>query len=526
MNDRINVASVISHELAHMFYGNLVTPKWWTYLWLSEGLATLYEFYGTHAAFPEMRMDEQFTVNALHAAFRADQTGSSRPMTYYVDSVNGIEAIFDTISYLKAGSIFRMIKYALGEATFHKALQKFLNENKNSGVDEKPMYKALEEAIAEDRTAPVGIIASVMDSWSVQGGYPVVTVTRNYANGGIHLSQLEFITQTHPVTSTKVWGIPISFTQKTGANFDQRQANLWMQTREQEVANDVSANDWVIFNLLQSGYYRVNYDNRNWEQLIEELRTGNLYMIPPTNRAQMISDINYLADYGQVGNTLRFSLMEYLSRETDMIPLQAARLHMRALNRMMASSPQYYQFKRYMTRMVEWTFKGVEQFFFWDEDVNTMESRTVLIDLACTAGVAECLAMTRTLMFAELRSKSEVINREDRAMIYCHGLKTASPRTFGLFMNTYDKLYNHVEWPTEELETVEASGFINMNLLNRVIGCYGNTDAIQDQLRQIFSEEFHYPRHRFEILNSIIVNGHLEEVLNFLVDNIRQFKDL
>lgn len=516
INDKINVASVIAHELAHMFFGNLITPRWWTYLWLSEGLATLYENYAAQAVYPELRLNELFINDVLQPILRFDATGT-RPMTFYVDSVSAIEGIFDGISYSKAGSVFRMIKYAITEATFHKALQKYLNENRNSGVDEQPLYRALEAAIVEDKTAPPGIIGSAMDSWSLQGGYPLITVERDYSANLIHVTQAPFLVTTN---ISPLWTVPISFTKKTGANFQRTLADFWLSEKEQDVANDAVASDWVIFNLQQAGYYRVNYDTRNWEQLIDELTSGNHEIFPPTNRGQMIDDINVLANNGHVENRLRLSLMEYLSRETDMIPLQSARIHLRTLIRMFAYSSKYHLLQKYATRMLEKTFESAEKFFFADEDVNTMKSRSVLIDLACSAGMEKCQALTRTLAFAELRTQTELINREDREMVHCHGLRTASPRMFQLFLKTFDDLYNEV--PVEE----DNHDFSNINRMTRLVGCYGDQQGIEELLKIILTTEFQYPRYRYQILLSIISNGHVDQVLHMLVENIERFEDL
>lgn len=528
INDKINVASVIAHELAHMFYGNLITPRWWTYLWLSEGLATLYENYATHAVYPELRLNELFINDVLQPVLRVDASGT-RPMTFYVDSVGAIEGIFDSISYSKAGSIFRMIKYAITEATFHKAMQKYLNENRNTGVDEKPIYRALEAAIVEDQTAPPGIIESAMDSWSLQGGYPLITVERDYSSNRIHVTQAPFLVTTDP--GNRLWTVPITFTKKTGANFQRTQANFWLSAKEQDVANDAVASDWVIFNLHQAGYYRVNYDTRNWEQLIAELTSGDHEVFPPTNRGQMIDDINVLANNGRVENRLRLSLMEYLSRETDMIPLQSARIHLRALIRMFAYSNKFHLLQKYANRMLEKTFENAEKFFFADEDVNTMKSRSVLIDLACSAGMDKCQALTRTLTFAELRTQTELINGEDREMVHCHGLRSASPRMFQLFLKTFDELYREVpaetEGPEEEEEySVDYHDYRNINRMTRLVGCYGDQEGIKEILKTILTTEFQYPRYRYPILRSIISNGHVDQVLAMLVENIERFEDL
>lgn len=100
-SDKQNVATVISHEFTHQWYGNLVSPQWWMYLWLNEGFATYYEYFTTDKIEPEWRLSEQFVVAEIHSAFDTDGLGTSHPMNAEVKTIPEIQAIFDSISYAK-----------------------------------------------------------------------------------------------------------------------------------------------------------------------------------------------------------------------------------------------------------------------------------------------------------------------------------------------------------------------------------------------------------------------------------------
>lgn len=122
--DKEYIVATIAHELVHQFFGNLVTPTWWTNIFLNEGFATLYEYYIGAEIEPSIRYKELITVEAVQSAFYVDSMPSSRPLSYYKET--NVMSLFDTISYQKGGSVLRMISYALGERTFQKGLRHYL----------------------------------------------------------------------------------------------------------------------------------------------------------------------------------------------------------------------------------------------------------------------------------------------------------------------------------------------------------------------------------------------------------------
>ncbi|MCL4131802.1 UNVERIFIED_CONTAM: hypothetical protein GTU68_054331 [Idotea baltica] len=126
--NRQRVGAVVAHELAHQWFGDLVSPAWWSELWLNEGFATYMEYHGLDALNPTFQMLEQFIANDLQYVFATDSLESSHPINVEVDDPAEIWELFDTISYSKGASIIRMMNYYLTEATFRQGLTNYLNE--------------------------------------------------------------------------------------------------------------------------------------------------------------------------------------------------------------------------------------------------------------------------------------------------------------------------------------------------------------------------------------------------------------
>jgi len=120
-------ATVVSHELAHMWFGNLVTMKWWSDLWLNEGFASYMEYLGVDAAEPEMKILEQLNVAETQPAMQLDALRTSHPVSVPVHHPDDIREIFDAISYKKGAAIIYMMRGFLGEETFRRSISNYLN---------------------------------------------------------------------------------------------------------------------------------------------------------------------------------------------------------------------------------------------------------------------------------------------------------------------------------------------------------------------------------------------------------------
>ena len=126
LSNKQRIAIVVSHELAHQWFGNLVTPSWWTDLWLNEGFASYVEYLGVEAVQPQMKLMEQFVTIDLQSVMKIDALESSHPISIPVGHPDEISEIFDRISYAKGASIIRMMDHFLTTDTFRKGLAKYL----------------------------------------------------------------------------------------------------------------------------------------------------------------------------------------------------------------------------------------------------------------------------------------------------------------------------------------------------------------------------------------------------------------
>lgn len=121
------IAVIMAHELAHQWFGNLVTMKWWNDLWLNEGAATFFEYKGVNHIFPEWDMMDLFILHKTQRALELDALANSHPVSVPVENPVEIESIFDTVSYFKGASILYMLEVVLCESVFRRGLNDYLN---------------------------------------------------------------------------------------------------------------------------------------------------------------------------------------------------------------------------------------------------------------------------------------------------------------------------------------------------------------------------------------------------------------
>lgn len=171
------VAEVIAHELAHMWFGNLVTMKWWNELWLNEGFASYIEYKGVDHAYPEWGIMEQFALDNLHGVLTLDATLGSHPIVVKVESPNQITEIFDTITYSKGASVIRMLEDFVSEPVFKQGVTAYLNKLRYGNGESKDLMDELDK-LFYDGTEPTVTVTRVMDTFTKQKGFPVITVER------------------------------------------------------------------------------------------------------------------------------------------------------------------------------------------------------------------------------------------------------------------------------------------------------------------------------------------------------------
>src|SRR5579883_1522756 len=290
---RRRVAEVVLHELAHQWFGNLVTPEWWSYLWLNESFATFMAYKASNALFPEWNIFEEYLAQITSAGKSLDSLRSSHPVEVVVRDPNEVDQIFDAISYNKGGSVLRMLERAVGEEAFRQGIRRFLEGNAFACATTDDLWKALGQGTGVD-------VSAMMNGWTRRTGLPVVIARRDGPR--LHLRQERFLLDRDPEKPAEdptLWDIPVA-TQDA----QKRAATVRLSTREGSV--DAPASDWVKLNAGQAGFYLSQYDDAGWKALAAAV--GSL-ALPAMDRYGLQEDAYSLmrAGYLPVPGYLRFA---------------------------------------------------------------------------------------------------------------------------------------------------------------------------------------------------------------------------
>ncbi len=234
------VAEVIAHELAHQWFGNLVTMKWWDELWLNESFATFMSYKTLDAIYPQWKVWQDFLNSETSEAMARDSLKSTHPIEAAIKAPSEIEQIFDAISYGKGASILRMIESYIGSDDFRKGLMNYLIQYKFSNATGKDLWSSLEKASGKP-------IETIMSKWIGKPGYPFMTITME--KGKLMLKQEKFLLSGD--SEKDVWPIPVTL------KLNGESKTLLLDKEEEAI--DIKGAESFKLNIDQTGFYRVYY---------------------------------------------------------------------------------------------------------------------------------------------------------------------------------------------------------------------------------------------------------------------------
>uniref|UniRef100_A0A8C5P9G9 Aminopeptidase n=1 Tax=Leptobrachium leishanense TaxID=445787 RepID=A0A8C5P9G9_9ANUR len=426
IGNKERVVTVVAHELAHQWFGNLVTIKWWNDLWLNEGFASYVEYLGADKAEPTWNIKDLIVLYDLHRVMAIDALASSHPLTTKEEEVNTpseISELFDSIAYSKGASVIRMLSVILSEEVFVKGLAAYLKHFEYSNTVYSDLWTHLQAAV-DSNVPPLGLpqsVSTIMDRWVLQMGFPVVTI--DTATGSI--TQKHFLLDpesvvTRPSEFNYIWIVPISYSKNNSPG------NYWLQTStEINDAFRTGENEWLLANINVTGYYRVNYDEGNWNKLIAQLGSDHL-VIPVINRAQIVDDAFNLARAKHVSITRALDTTKFLSSEFEYMPWQAALSSLSYFVQMFDRSDVFGPMKKYMEKQVAPVFEHfkniTEDFTIRPESLTDQYSEINTLSSACGYGISECRELASKLFKDWMNSGTNNIHPNLRTTIYCNAI--------------------------------------------------------------------------------------------------------
>jgi len=284
------VAMVVAHELAHQWFGNLVTMRWWTDLWLNEGFASWIEYLAVNKLFPEWEMWTQFIVDEQQSAFKLDSLDNTHPIEVPIKHPDEIRSIFDAISYNKGASVIHMLHGYLGAEKFQAGLQHYLKQHAYQNTDTMDLWQALEDVSKKP-------VKQFMQAWTSLPGFPIVSFVQN--ESGVSLNQERFYLQKPNKTNKQCWPIPILGPKGAPDSFDKPHISYHVEGAQK-------------INRGQSGFYRTFYDDKTVKGFLPELSS-----LSPQDRLGLLADCFEAAKAGYTPISTALNLLGAYQDESN-----------------------------------------------------------------------------------------------------------------------------------------------------------------------------------------------------------------
>ena len=327
----LNVTDVINHELAHMWFGDLVTMKWWNGIWLNEAFATFMEMHATDAYRPEWERWVTFGL-ARTAAFDTDALTSTRPIEYPVISPADAEGMFDILTYEKGAAVVRMLEAYLEPEVFRAGIRSYLAEHAYGNTETTDLWDAIEATSGQP-------VRSIMDSWIMQGGHPLISVDLVNDGRTLRLSQHRFGYAgdlgegTGPAAAhddTAEWIVPIIISQRTMPDGVITFEKVLLDQRSMDI-DLVEPALWVLANTEGTGFYRVNHAPQLLAALVAHAQTD----LSPIERYGLIDDAWAGVLAGRTSAHEFMHTIEAFAGETDLSVWQRIIAALTALDRLL-----------------------------------------------------------------------------------------------------------------------------------------------------------------------------------------------
>ncbi|KAL6114743.1 erap1 [Pungitius sinensis] len=414
-SDRLGLAKVIAHELAHQWFGNLVTMEWWNDLWLNEGFAKFMEYISLRVTYPELQVDDIF-LGKCFEAMEVDSLSSSHPVSTDVENPTQIQEMFDDVSYDKGACILNMLRDFLTPEAFEVGIIRYLKRYSYQNTVNSHLWESLSNICDSDdldegrmkhkefcseRDLQSGAskwysgdeldVRAIMDTWTLQEGFPLVTV--EVRGREVRLSQERYLkTDDRSLTEGFLWQIPLTYMTSASSTI-----HRFLLKTKTDVLHLPQEADWVKFNVDMSGFYMVHYAGDGWSSLTRLLR-HNHTALSSNDRASLIHNVFQLVSTGDVGLDTALELSLYLSRETEIMAVTQGFQELVPLYKLMEKRDMAALENRMKDYIVD-LFRGLIDRQEWTDSGSVSERvlRSYLLLFGTVRNYAPCVAKATEL---------------------------------------------------------------------------------------------------------------------------------
>jgi aminopeptidase N len=315
---------------------------------------------------------------------------------------NQISQIFDAISYSKGSVIIRMMHKFLGEDSFQQGVSNYLKKHEYANAKQDDLWDALTETAHKNLALPKKFtVKEIMDTWTLQVGYPIIKIERNYDTNSAELTQSRYLSDRvrSRAETDHCWWIPLTFTDSESSNFNVSHAQDWvscskdMSKETKKIENLPDKDHWVIFNIQLAGLYKIRYDRKNYKLIVKTLNSDKYDTIHTINRAQLIDDAMDLAWTGEQDYGIALSMINYLKQEVEYIPWKAALDNLRVISRLLVRTPLFGVYKSYVQHILEPIYEKIGGISEppQSESLDTVKHQSMIAGWACRFEVGDCV---------------------------------------------------------------------------------------------------------------------------------------
>jgi puromycin-sensitive aminopeptidase len=407
------VAIVVAHELAHQWFGNLVTMKWWNDLWLNEGFASWIEHLAVNHIFPEWHIWTQFTVDETMPALKLDALDNTHPIEAVIKHPDEIRTIFDLISYNKGASIIHMLNKYLGDDNFRDGLRLYLKRHayKNTVTDD--LWNALEEVSKKP-------VKEFMNAWTSKPGFPLVTV--EVSEDKMELSQKRFFLHSKAEDANNtIWPIPLLDGSDIPSIFDKKEMKF----------NNANSS-FIKLNNGQTGFYRVSYNEDHITKLANLILSGEIL---PLDRLGILSDTFETVKSGTNSSNTLLQLLMSFSKENNAAVWDIIADILGTIKKVMDDDEIRKNMKPFIRKITKEELFRLSWDEKKDEDYLDQILRPTILGLAASADEEETINEINERF--EKAKKSEDIHPNIRSIIYGTVARKGSKKEFDKLLKFY-----------------------------------------------------------------------------------------
>ncbi|XP_036868035.2 endoplasmic reticulum aminopeptidase 1 isoform X2 [Manis javanica] len=332
-SDKLHITLVVSHELAHQWFGNLVTMEWWNDIWLNEGFAKFMEFVSVSVTHPELKVEDYFFGKCFNV-MEIDALNSSHPVSTVAENPAQIQELFDDVSYEKGACILNMLREYLSADAFKSGIVQYLQKYSYKNTRNEDLWNSMASICPADGTQGMdgfcsngqrsslsshwrreGLdVKTMMDTWTLQKGFPMITIT--VRGRTVHMEQEHYRKGSDGGPQTRyLWHVPLTFiTSKSDS------VHRFLLKTKTDVLILPEEVEWIKFNVGMNGYYIVHYEDDGWDSLTGLLK-GAHTAISSHDRASLINNAFQLVSIGKLSIEKALDLTLYLKHETEIMPV-------------------------------------------------------------------------------------------------------------------------------------------------------------------------------------------------------------